>query len=65
MHYTVHYGDTLGGIASRFGVSVAAIMHANGLHHSMIYPGQRLWIPVTAHHYHPAPQHVQHHYYGH
>ena len=42
MHYTVHHGDTLGNIASRYGVSVQAIMHANGLHHTMIYPGQRL-----------------------
>lgn len=61
MHYTVHHGDTLGNIASRYGVSVDAIMRANGLHHHMIYPGQRLWIPVQ-HHQHP--HHVHHHYYG-
>ena len=61
MLYTVQYGDTLGGIAANFGVSVWDIMRANNLHHFSIYPGQRLWIPGAApapaphHWWHPAP----------
>lgn len=43
--YVVRAGDTLSGIASRFGSSVQAIMAANGLTNSVIYPGQSLTIP--------------------
>jgi LysM repeat protein len=45
--YTVQPGDTLGRIATRFGVSVAAIMSANGLSNpNLIFVGQRLTIPT-------------------
>jgi LysM repeat protein len=49
--YTVSYGDTLSGIAYRFGISVNALMHANGIvNPHRIYAGQRLSIPSC-----PAP----------
>jgi LysM repeat protein len=45
-YYTVQPGDTLMSIASRFGVSQAALMSANNLANSnLIYVGQRLTIP--------------------
>jgi LysM repeat protein len=40
--YVVRAGDTLSGIAARYGTTVAALMRANGLRGSLIYPGQRL-----------------------
>ncbi|GAA5533263.1 LysM peptidoglycan-binding domain-containing protein [Deinococcus aluminii] len=43
--YTVRPGDTLGHIAERAGVSVAALRAANGLSGSLIKPGQRLRVP--------------------
>jgi LysM repeat protein len=44
--YTVRYGDTLSGIAYRFGVGVNALMQANSIvNPHRIYPGQRLAIP--------------------
>jgi LysM repeat protein len=44
--WTVRPGDTVTGIANRFGVTVAAVLTANGLSpSSIIYPGQRLAIP--------------------
>jgi putative chitinase len=44
--YKVHWGDTLSGIAWRFGRSTWAIAHANGLHNpNCIYAGQKLYIP--------------------
>ncbi len=48
--YTVRTGDTVSGIATRFGVSAAAVMQANGLGPaSIIYAGRTLAIPgVTA-----------------
>jgi lysozyme len=49
--YTVHYGDTLSRIAHRHGVSMRAIIQANGLHNpDRIYSGQKLWIPVRQQH---------------
>jgi LysM repeat protein len=43
--YTVQRGDTLGGIALRFGVTVEDIQVANNLDSTMIYVGQVLQIP--------------------
>ena len=43
--YTVQSGDTLGGIALRFGVTVVAIQTANNLDTTLIYVGQALQIP--------------------
>jgi len=44
--YTVRSGDTLSGIAWRYGVRVWAIVQANGLANpNRIYAGQRLLIP--------------------
>jgi LysM repeat protein len=45
--YIVQPGDRLVDIAARYGVSASAIVRANGLANSnVIYPGQRLTIPV-------------------
>ena len=43
--YVVRYGDTLAGIARRFGTTVKSIMSTNGLTSTRIYVGQRLTIP--------------------
>lgn len=43
--YTVRRGDTLYGIALRFGVTVSAIMQRNGLRSQVIAVSQRLIIP--------------------
>jgi LysM repeat protein len=43
--YVVQEGDTLNGIAARFGVSIAALREANGLSGDLITIGQRLIIP--------------------
>lgn len=43
--YTVQRGDTLSGIALRFGVTVEAIQALNNLGTTMIYVGQVLQIP--------------------
>lgn len=49
--YTIKSGDTLGGIASRLGVSLSSLLSANNLSMStIIYPGQKLAIPGA-----PAP----------
>lgn len=40
--YTVQNGDSLYGIASRLGTSVAALKAVNNLQSDMIYPGQKL-----------------------
>jgi len=46
--YTVKSGDTLIGIAKRFGTTVKAISAANGLRTTSIKVGQKLTIPVKA-----------------
>ena len=46
--YVVKRGDTLIGIARRFGTSVAAIQQANNLRGTIIYVGQRLKIPTKS-----------------
>ncbi len=43
--YVVRPGDTLARLAERFGVTVAALQHANGLSDDIIYVGERLEIP--------------------
>jgi LysM repeat protein len=61
--YTVVPGDTVGGIAARFGVDLNAMLAANGLAaYSIIYPGQTLKLagpavaaPVAAPANAPAP----------
>jgi LysM repeat protein len=50
--YVVRYGDTLSGIAYRFGVSVNALMQANRIvNPNCIYPGQKLIVTSC-----PPPQ---------
>lgn len=44
--YTVREGDTLSGIAYRFGVTVEALQAANGIVGDLIYPDQVLVIPT-------------------
>ncbi|AZS36554.1 N-acetylmuramoyl-L-alanine amidase sle1 [Microbacterium lemovicicum] len=47
--YTIVAGDTISGIAQRHGVSIRALLEANGLGaDSIIYPGQSLAIPDAA-----------------
>lgn len=44
--HTVSYGESLSGIATRYGVTVRSIVQANGLRNAnQIYVGQRLVIP--------------------
>ena len=45
--YTVQEGDTIGKIASNFGISVDAIKDSNGLDSDIIKPGQTLNIPTS------------------
>ena len=45
MVYNVTSADTLYLIAKKFGTTVPAIMKANNLHSTIIYPGQKLVIP--------------------
>ncbi|MCC7450946.1 MAG: LysM peptidoglycan-binding domain-containing protein [Anaerolineae bacterium] len=53
--YMVARGDTLSGIARRFGTSVAAIAQANGLTNpSLLYVGQQLIIPGSSQAQSPA-----------
>jgi LysM repeat protein len=44
--YTVQRGDTLGGIALRFGVTVEALQALNNMVSTVIYVGQVLQIPL-------------------
>jgi hypothetical protein len=48
MIYLVQHGDTLSGIARRFGVTVATIQVVNHLSSPQLTVGQRLLIPRTA-----------------
>jgi len=44
--YTIVAGDTISGIAAKFGISTISVMSANGLGwSSIIYPGQSILIP--------------------
>lgn len=43
--YTVQYGDSLYLIARAYGTTVEALMAANGLYSTEIYPGQTILIP--------------------
>ncbi len=44
--YIVQPGDTLYGIAARFGVDLDRLMQVNGLGpNAMLHPGQELWLP--------------------
>jgi LysM repeat protein len=46
--YTVRAGDTMSAVAAAHGVSVTALLHANGMDwNSIIYPGQRVRIPTS------------------
>lgn len=45
VYYKVKSGDTLSAIAARYGVTVQAIMQANGLKSTLIYAGSTLKIP--------------------
>ncbi|QAY61947.1 LysM peptidoglycan-binding domain-containing protein [Microbacterium protaetiae] len=46
--YTVTAGDTMSAIAAKHGVSVAALLKANGMDFSsIIYPGQKVTIPTS------------------
>ena len=48
-YYTVQYGDTLSGLACRYGVSENSIVQANSIANpNCIYAGQRLYIPCGA-----------------
>ncbi len=57
--YTVQSGDTLSGIARRFGTTVAAIKAANNLISDRIFVGQRLIIATDYNTPLPQPQRIQ------
>ena len=42
--HVVRSGETLGGIAKKYGTTTAALMRANGLRRALIFPGQSLVI---------------------
>jgi LysM repeat protein len=45
-YYIVRSGDTLSGIAWRYGTTISALMQANNLYSDFIWSGQQLCIPV-------------------
>jgi membrane-bound lytic murein transglycosylase D len=47
VYHRVRRGDTLGGIASKYGVSVGAIRQANKMRGTVIHPGQDLLIAAA------------------
>jgi LysM repeat protein len=54
--YVVGEGDTVSGIAERFGLATAEVLAQNGLSwSSLIFPGQRLALPGSGAHPEPAP----------
>ncbi len=54
-YITVSPGATLGQIADNYNTSVNSIMSLNGLHNYVIYPGEKLKVPVNGS-YQPVPQ---------
>ncbi|MGC8782343.1 MAG: LysM peptidoglycan-binding domain-containing protein [Anaerolineae bacterium] len=44
--YRVRLGETLTSIAARCGVTTTAIVKANGLRSTRVWPGQRIYIPA-------------------
>ena len=46
--YTVKSGDSLSGIAAKYGTSYQRIMQLNGLNSTIIYPGQKLKVSGSA-----------------
>jgi len=47
VYHRVRSGETLGGIADRYGVSVAALRASNGIRNSTIHPGQDLLVTAA------------------
>lgn len=47
-HHVVRRGESLGGIAGKYGLSVEALKRLNGLRNNTIYPGQKLVVRKTA-----------------
>lgn len=47
VYHRVRRGDTLGGIADKYGVSVAALKTANKIRGTLIHPGQELMIAAA------------------
>ena len=48
LRYTIQPGDTLSGIARRYGVTVGILQEVNAITNpDLIYAGQRLCIPVS------------------
>ncbi len=58
--YVVKRGDTLMGIARKFGTSIAAIQRLNQLNGPVIYVGQRLKIPQTTTPNNPSKKSIVH-----
>ncbi len=52
LYHTVRWGETLSGIARRYGLTIAELQEANSISNpNLIYAGQRLLIPVPADEY--------------
>ncbi|MCI8797928.1 MAG: LysM peptidoglycan-binding domain-containing protein [Dorea sp.] len=57
--YRIRYGDTLGGIARRYGTTVTTLAQLNGIPNpNRIYPGQIIRIPVRSSGVNPAEYYV-------